>query len=205
MAATFTGLPDSWVPQVEGPISNGTPTSIDLAGSAGFQFPPGGFPAVRLALFDATKTAMQTRGQFSLVGNTLSWVDSLPAGFVPATARIELQEIRYSWLATVRTAADGSSRQIDIVVFFNRTFDPSDETVYGLPAVVPIGSTMITLPKANERTKPGSWLFDADNARWYRVLAVRPDGLTIDPAAIEPIQNVVFQRGIVDVFPIGAK
>ena len=71
----------------------------------------------------------------------LAWTDgtitepNLPSGFVPIKARIEVQTRRFSWLMTVaknsvpKYANDPFSwaSEIDVAVFFNRSFNVAEE------------------------------------------------------------------------------
>ncbi len=159
--------------------------------------------------------------------------------FSALTARIETPDQRYTYLLTMRKTEVGLA-EVDVVVFFKRqaitaATDPrNDERLFvvsdgnnapkkekGFVA----GSSKITV-KFTSPIKPafrkGSFVFDAGNARWYRVVNVDSVDdtkgeavLSIDPPAIlssprddngKLVGNLaMFPRGIVDVFPLGTK
>jgi hypothetical protein len=158
----------------------------------------------------------------------------LPASFVPGgKVRIELQERRYNWLLTVRRDSQ-SGANVDVVVFFKRRFDiNTDEYLFPLLTPFQVGFNQVVVswplginPATNQEYKPfmrkGSYIFDANNAFWYRISNVSENlpangqgsaTITLDvpsnassPAAA-PGQGpyVMFPRNIVDVYPLGSK
>jgi hypothetical protein len=148
----------------------------------------------------------------------------LPASFVPGgKVRIELQERRYSWLLTVRKDTAGGA-SVDVVVFFKRKFDINvDEYLFPLSVSAPFkaGSSQVTVTYTVGSAPfmhKGNYIFDANNAFWYRISNVNDDGngtaqITLDvpanassPAAAPGIgPYAMFPRNIVDVYPLGGK
>lgn len=108
----------------------------------------------RLVMSDATGKSVVIRPLLQVLpgtpagtGNEMSWWDpsntvtnpgaSLPPGFVPARARIESADRRFSWLMTVTKREVSSGLQnfnwaaeIECAVFFNRSFSTNDERSY---------------------------------------------------------------------------
>jgi prepilin-type N-terminal cleavage/methylation domain-containing protein len=144
----------------------------------------------------------------------------LPSGFVPGKVRIETQDRRYTWLLTVRRDSSGlpGGATVDVVVFFNRKFELADERLY--TAVFNSGSQQVTVnyPAGSPPfLQKGGYIFDANNAYWYRMSVV--------PAETVPGQRIIyidvpanasntglvkqpqamFHRSIVDVYPLGSK
>jgi len=145
----------------------------------------------------------------------------LPAGFEPARIRVLTRDRRYSWLLAVRnSSSDGTlTANVDVVIFFRRPVDdPAAERIYaawGIPASRPAfqkfsNSVRIDYAgQARPSLKKGGYVFDATNARWYRIADVFDDRaaqratLTIDRPAIDSSDRAMLMRGIVDVYPIG--
>jgi hypothetical protein len=150
----------------------------------------------------------------------------LPASFVPGgKVRIELQERRYTWLLTLRPDALGKSASVDVVVFFKRKFEVNvDEMLYQANFLSGVNNVTITYTAA---TKPfmhkGNYIFDANNAFWYRISNVNDNGtgsatiyFDVPANASSPVVptganstatygRAMFPRNIVDVYPIGSK
>jgi len=152
----------------------------------------------------------------------------LAGNFVPGRVRVEAQERRYTWLATVRRTG-GSAAEVDVVVFFRRGFGAmgvaqsfdNDERLYDADFVA--GSNLVTVryPPNDPAQKPfmrkGGYVFDAANVFWYRIQNVQADDragratLTLEsPAFLSSPNNALrrkamFPKSVVDAFPIGAK
>jgi len=166
----------------------------------------------------------------------------LPTSFVNSgigAIRLEAQDPRYTWLLTLRQSG---SAGVDVVVFFNRSLENigTDEVLY--PAGFSLGSPQVTVTyptgnntATNQPLKPfmkkGGFIFDANNAYWYRISNVvdpyppPPQApvpgtaqLTLEVPANASNQNLknpntgnqippraMFPRNIVDVYPLGSK
>jgi hypothetical protein len=267
-AALQASLPDSWVQQARGPVTNPQPNpppansgygSIDLAGvdlravtfstptTPAAANPP--YTTSRVVLIDATGKNSETRLITGIYFNvatgtsTVCWggyvpppatpppppvyvpplppaapcSDPLLAGFTPATARIETQETRYTWLLTVLPSTSSNLSNIEVTVFFNRAPTALDEQVF--QELTPNADGVTTpfhfayTPGKKPFVKKGSFLFDCYFGRWYRVVNVLNDtGSAFDIITDQPrLQadmllgntfGAVFMRGVVDVFPI---
>ena len=130
--------------------------------------------------------------------NTLD-LRRLPPGFSVGNVRIETSNNQsYSWLLTVRKNGEGDA-QVDVVVIFGRSFDPVDERVH--PARFrrvrldaggsPIGTSNnrvavdVTAYEDEPFLKKGGYMFDAVNARWYRIQDIQD----VDSAAAQNADN----------------
>ena len=68
-------------------------------------------------------------------GSPLTYGSSLPTGFTPVRARVEVMQRRFTWMMTVKkdqlNPVDVTwSAEVDVAVFFNRGFTANDETLY---------------------------------------------------------------------------
>lgn len=153
----------------------------------------------------------------------------LPSGVNPESARVESKERRYTWLITARPRGYGGgisgspSFDVDVVVFYGRTFSPSDDQVFGthsglaIPSVgtakFTFGTRFLTVSWPTAATQPlirrGGYVFDAQNGYWYQIENYTdPAGgssvITLATSAHSNSSLAIFPRGIVDVFPVGA-
>lgn len=101
----------------------------------------------------------------------------LPIEFGGEVSRVLLQTRRtndFSWLLTVRRRSDGFARSVDVVVRYSNGIDPKDEQVYQATFVK--GTNVVGI-KFGGATPPvvkrGKFIFDVQNARWYRVQEYR--------------------------------
>ncbi len=99
---------------------------------------------------------------------------TLPVEFGGAVGRVLLQSRRnsdFSWLLTIRRRGDGVARGVDVVVRFSDGTDVADEQLHHATFVQ--GTNLVgivydpNVPAPNIRK--GKFIFDAVNARWYRV------------------------------------
>jgi hypothetical protein len=169
-------------------------------------------------------------------GNGFADQYGLPAAFVArgiGKVRIEVQERRYTWLLTVRMDAQGVQPSVDVVVFFQRKFDLNIDE-YLFPATFISGSNQVSVswpaginPATNQEYKPfmnrGSYIFDANNAFWYRISNVVLQSATSATVILEVPANAtnlnvvdpntnttelpraMFPRNVVNVYPLGPK
>lgn len=140
---------------------------------------------------------------------------ALPADFgTVERVRIVTDDRRYTWMLSVRNRSGVCS--VDCVVFFKRPMQGFDEErLYG-PAAPPnaftANSNVVSvsynpgggLPRPY--LKKGSFIFDPENAYWYRIINYEDDGaivrVTIDRPAIANSTAAIFMKGIVNVFPM---
>jgi Tfp pilus assembly protein PilV len=232
-ALRFAMLPDSWLEAARGAIQNPQPppvganppayTSVDLANFdlTDLTLPPQGVS--RIVLIDATGKLSQTRLVSSCIVaagpiSTVSWSisDPLTGGFVPAFARVESQEARYTWMLTVQRTSGGGSANVWVTIFFNRALTAPDEQVYAANGNDGVFTPFtVTYPAGQKpNVKKGSFMFDVTDGRWYRITDIVSDTGTVLSLLVDqtrpqadvqngPNFNVVFMRGVVDVFPIG--
>lgn len=136
---------DTWINVIEAnqvTYTAGALTAvIDGASTSGITTAAGN-PLSRVIFFDITGKLSHTRPIRTIsAGNVVDWNEAadttdrdgngtfagpLPAGFVPAYARLQTQDRRYTWLMTLPVPG----RYVHVAVFFNRTFGPEDELVY---------------------------------------------------------------------------
>lgn len=131
----------------------------------------------------------------------------LPANFVADQARIETFEPRYSYLLTVRQSTTGDSANVDVVVFFRRSFDPADEQQYSGKYNKSTGVFTLQSTTPRPPMKKGGFVFDLQNARWHRIQKIneRTLDITLESAPTEFGTVVLFPRGVIDVYPLGNK
>ncbi len=139
-AEEWVTLPDSWTFQIDG-----VPTASNLSGAAPYRVTmpidvdlnnipfdanPDRSPS-RLVLFDSTGRLSHTRAVINIDPATgdVDFTPAVSGTFNLGQVRIETKERRYTWLLTVRKHGDGKA-DVDVVVFFRRTFSPEDEQVH---------------------------------------------------------------------------
>jgi hypothetical protein len=88
--------------------------------------------------------------------------------------RVILRTVRdadFSWLLTVRRSSDGQARGVDVVIRYHTGIKPLDERIF--PASFRAGLAVVGVNDAADGTEPvlkrGAYVFDALNARWYRI------------------------------------
>jgi hypothetical protein len=219
LAATeFVTSPDSWTQILEADADAFTP---DLAASPNQTIAfTADLSAVnagdRVVLFHDNGRASEVRTIDGVSGGTVTLEDlPLPAGYTAATiatARIETQDLRYSWLLTVRNSTGVA--HVNVAVFFNRGVGIEDEIAYtnGAGTVFNAGSATATinyggsLPEPN--VKAGGFVLDAENLYWYRVARVDSSGTVLTIELVETAKAdsnaAVVLPQIIDVYPIGS-
>lgn len=204
---------DSFVDIVTSPVSASSATGATLTGSL-----DGVRAGHRALLFSATGKHAEVRTIAAPVGQDISWTEPLPSGFTVERARIQQHERIYTWLATARRLPGALETNVDIAVFFRRNFSPEDERVFSAPSGTAFDLNDPRRVRIDYSTSPfkppltvGSFVFDAENCRWYRISGVNDDAsaktaiLTIDRPALEDSNSAILMRGIIDVYPIGTK
>ena len=103
----------------------------------------------------------------------------LPVEFGAAIGRVIIQSRKindFNWMLTVRRRSDGFVRNVDVVVRYSDGADALNERLFEATFVK--GSTAIGIrypyrADATDMTTPtfrkGGFVFDAQNARWYRI------------------------------------
>ncbi len=255
-ARQLAGLPDSWTLGYEGRVNLFTATSATVPTAFSGMTPAS--VNYRAVLFDSTGKFAVLRNVNGVAGATVSWGNSLPTGFTPARIRVESQDIKYSYILTVRklsipTVLGDTSweSEIDVAVFFNRSFKPADET----PVTINIASPMIINPPTPASTgfdglngvggvdddgngttddaselgwpgsddnrtvsvtgtpflKKGNYMLETSTLKWYRIVnfdvslgkVLLDRDIRVTPGTAT--STAIFMKGIVDVFPLGAR
>ena len=97
--------------------------------------------------------------------------------FTPATARVETQELRYTWLLTVIPSTGGGSSNVEVTVFFNRPLTPTDEQVFqgdaGRDGVA--DALHFTYSRQEALRQEGGLPVRLLFGRWYRIVNVLND------------------------------
>jgi hypothetical protein len=239
-AAMQAYLPDSWVEQARAPVSSFTANSATLNGpdlsSVAFSTPAtlaaatAPYSISRVVLIDATGKVSQTRIITGIASPTVSPVvswsasDPLTGTFTPVIARVETQELRYTWLLTVIPSSGGGTSNVEVTVFFHRPLLATDEQAYTAAGADGVQTPFpVTYSGTKPFVKKGSFLFDCVFGRWYRVLNIANDNGSSFQVFVDqqrPSTDVikaqrqlnlglnfgaVFMRGVVDVFPLPLK
>ena len=171
----------------------------------------------------------------------VEWLDPLPFAFI-SEVRIEIPQSRYTWTLTVRKRgiSGGSVSEIDCVTFINRPLgDPEQELLHRAFAPVEDQRTVdppYQVPRQITKTGPsdlltiwfsaaktqdppikkGGWLFDPQNALWYRMVDIAHESsatnggsgsatVQLDRKAEAPINWVTVPQGVVNVFPLRSR
>ncbi|MEO1994681.1 MAG: hypothetical protein ABGZ17_05340, partial [Planctomycetaceae bacterium] len=129
---------------------------------------------------------------------------------------VHVRNRNFSWMTTIRMAADGVPNG-SIAVFFKRSFSAEDETVYsnnlqanGGQPVFSTGSALarIEVPSGVQPiVRNGGWIFDADNFQWFQITDVVTETETLIEVKLDRTPNdagnrALMMRGIVGVFPM---
>lgn len=159
-------------------------------------------------------------------GNGILDAYPLPTTFTPGRIQIQAQERRYTLMLTCRKEVTDPPEvaSVDVVVFADRSSDNPNEQEQLFVAQFPIGSRTMNVtyavPGNTPNAKKGGFVFDANNARWYRIVSILDDkagnmvigleGPTIKASAVDTSTNpptqlgrVMFPKAVVDVYPIG--
>jgi len=98
----------------------------------------------------------------------------LPAEFRGAVGRVILQSRKindFNWLLTVRRRSDGFVRNVDVVVRYSDGADALNERLFLATFVKNSTAVGIVYPAdgITPKFRKGGFIFDAQNARWYRI------------------------------------
>lgn len=193
----------------------------------------------RVVLFDANDTTGRTSAAYEITNigpdGTLYWTEDvvstngtldvgedfnangvLDMNAVPfpiSEVRVETQDMRYTWMLTVRRSESDRSGQVqgDVVVFFNRRFTRDDEARFAAVFPFPKARNTMALPAgvSPPNLKRGGFVFDVINGYWFRVLDFQEDPstgityLTLDQSAPGDHlgTQLVFMQGVIDHYP----
>ena len=169
------------------------------------------------------------------VGRTIGFAPPLPDD--PANAGnpipieraiIQQQNSDFTWMISARVSLPVDVT-MDVVVFFKRSYAEADERVFYSQLIIPMPPPANALEIIRNRVrvfytgdkpfaKKGSYLFDTQNNRWYRILEISAEDETSTPKTMELLLDrevldddgsdfitSAFPRGVIDVFPIGKK
>lgn len=166
-------------------------------------------------------------------GQDITVVPRLPAGYQIERFEIEQRDQQFTWMLTVRKDGTGTTANVDVAVFYRRSFDEKEERL--IPTKFYNASTgansisgraeidWSTLGFASgERPayRKGGFVFDAGMAEWYRIQNVTEDlanekaELQLDrlvssryPRSIPASVNTraILMKGIVDVYHLPGK
>lgn len=237
-ALSLVTLPDSWVTlydEVVDPIDGGvTDTNrlyVQLGTSTKFDFADitaqitaaqtNGLE-MRAVIFSESGDVSETRilsnvNQVDAAARQISWTQALPnnGDYDNVTRiRVEVREIRFTWMLTVRDVrsegSTGFSALVDVVVFFRRSPSVEEETAYTLAGS---GRTYV-VNKVNASDpdaflKKGGFMLDTRFGKWHRLSKVddASDTITLERAVTTSLDTheVCFMPGIVEVYELGRK
>jgi len=131
-------------------------------------------------------------------------------------AIVQAQERRYTWMLTVRQREANENspgvftkkhpQKYDIVVFFNRSFNPADEKTYTATGSGSQVAVQYTGDKPYYARGGFIFLFGGNTGEWYRVQKVVNDivagNIVLQLDAVPPasVNSAVLMRGVVEVF-----
>lgn len=138
LAAEAAVLADSWINQAESfaigyTAGDETCTLGDLTDDLTITVPVDtAFPKSRIVFFDDSGKRSEVRpitaiGALTGTSQAISWTG--PLTISPVRAKVETKDWRFTWLLSVRRGFSGASF-MDVVVFFKRSYQGSDEQVY---------------------------------------------------------------------------
>jgi hypothetical protein len=247
-ALQLVSQPDHWNVITEGLAVSATPvpgiTTVTLDQEADLS-PVNVVPGTtyRAVIFDIDGTRSEIRQLTSNpTGQTLAWSTPLPTWFETSPSgassnigrvRVEQMGVVYTWALSVRKRSTGPAN-VDVVVYFKRSFQPEHEAVYdavlerltsdGQPnnTVTVDFTAWAAVSNKDPAFRRGGWLYDTLNGLWYRIQAVQNQtDTTADLVLDRNIQRdntvkdnqgvVIYQGGviinpsIVNVFPLEIK
>lgn len=221
-------------PNVDTLTAQNTLSSLGVGSVRVVLFAPNGKSSV-------TRLVTSIAGQVVSWDDPATTADDLPANYTSVLRyRLEFVDPRYSWILTVRKKPNAlypaADAEVDVVVFHKRAFSAAAEQVYALVPkptdpygnpnpngiglftnqtdfTLDLSTTNAMSPPVKPFLKKGSFVFDAQNAHWYRVVQVRDDPVnpvvTIDRPATAPIYagtpggpDIMAMPGVVEVFPL---
>ncbi|WP_145372701.1 type IV pilus modification PilV family protein [Maioricimonas rarisocia] len=184
IAAAAVALPDSWSIVIDAVPTSMTLTSATFGSNVNmgtFSTSTSAPTRVVVTSFDGTQSVVRT-SSVSVSTNTVSWSGDLPTALDSinkiSRVRVETFERRYTWLITARRGPSGHTKA-QCVILFNRSLNPNDEYLYEVTSVGGssiAGSNTLTVRWQASEPDPlireGNFVFDAENALWYRIQAI---------------------------------
>ncbi len=244
-ARDLVGLPDSWETVGEDvltAIGNNTPSE----NSSTLTFPSttqldfsvittGATPPSRVILFlfqpnGGAQAITRRIADFDDMAKTIKVTPAIPGAGGAITAatidrvRVETQQLQFTWMLTVRKSPHGTPLA-DVVIFYNRSFDPDDERLYAADFITAANADGVTTlndvvniswSTVKPNYKRGNFIFSTANGEWYRIINVLGEtatGATLQlnrpvkalPTALPATaDNAILPRGVIDVFPYKA-
>lgn len=205
--------------------------NVTLAGADLSQLVPG---ISRVSLYGTYGRISQSYAvtAVDLPNSRIDWsaAEFLPRGMVTSgVSRVTVENNKrlFSWFLTVRKDPDGKAG-IDVVVMFNREIAPKNEVPFEAFFGSGTGEVYVNVGAAEPFLKKGGYVFDVENARWYRIAdfvaetnmiagktfdlrittedSVRQPGTVNDHDGDGLVDGfAVFMPGIVDVFPLSPR
>jgi prepilin-type N-terminal cleavage/methylation domain-containing protein len=156
----------------------------------------------------------------------------IPREFQGTIGRVLIQSKRaadFTWMLSVRRAADGQARNVDVIVRFGERLKLEDEYLYPyLSVIAPVppvpgpavagrnfaGTSVVfcSLDGREPALKRGGYMFDVANALWYRIREYEIDEdagafsvMLEKPASKAFTGGAIFLPGIIDVYPMGSR
>ena len=226
-AERIFGSMDQWTNLIEERSGSATATQVTVPGltQQGVYLGTTTIPIpTRLVIFNQQSDAAIVReisvatatvdAEGRITSNTVNVSPDIPSAFqTPGLVRVEQNDLRFTWLVTVRPTSAVSGEIVyeqDIVVFFNRGYSPEDMQPYsnGADMVFTEKSTTVNVMWTGDAPflKKGSFVLDAQNGHWYRIQDYAENSgsatLTLDSPARKNGSVAVFMKAIVDVYPI---
>ncbi|WP_075094222.1 hypothetical protein [Planctomyces sp. SH-PL14] len=217
--AGICALPDSWNTVADDIPEAISATEVDFSAAGPALGASGGNVRLTLISLDGTRsiTRLGTTNNYKFTKLGTEPNIPLPDFDLASVGRavVEANESRYSWVITCPSPADAPP-QASCVVFFRRAFDPDEEFVYDNGGSAPMTATSSTVDITWGAGQPepvlreGNYLFDAQNAIWYRIRSytITETGTTgsatieLDRPARKPATMVMLPHGLVHVFDL---
>ena len=181
-----------------------------------------------LLLVNAAREATWSESIVGVDANLDGYIENrpIPREFQGTIGRVLIQSKRsadFTWMLSVRRAADGQARNVDVIVRFGERLKLTDEYLYPYMPVDPTPGVLrniagtsvavIQLPTGAEPAlKRGGYMFDVTNALWYRIRDFEVDEaagtfsvMLERPASKAFTGGAIFLPGIIDVYPMGSR
>jgi hypothetical protein len=200
-AEDLVALPDSWTELATGaPETFLTPRkvrgaqSMDLTAARSIATTNQQGPQVplQIMLVDQRNGQSHSSRINSVVGQNIEWDRALPTAAMHNIdeIRVQQQELKYTCLFTVRREGNGTA-SVDVVVFLRRSFNLDDERPVRCSTGFRYGKQSITVTNVpvDMSVRPGGYVLDTQNLRWYQIASVTET--TATDRVIELQQTIV--------------